>query len=92
MTAQDFTAIATGDHSLLHEVEEIVVDSHRRLYLGEGKQWSRPVAYRWIRYEDPMPVERLAEAVERLERMGAMFDAGAVDKACKEAAKTGFSN
>ena len=92
MAAQDFSAIATGDHSLLRQVESIVVDSHRRLYLSEGKPWSRPVAYRWIRYEDPMPVARLVEAVERLERVGATFDREAVEKACTEAAETGFSS
>ncbi len=92
MATQDFSAIATGDHSLLRQVEAIVIDSHRRLYLSEGKQWSRPVAYRWVRYEDPMPVERLAEAVKRLENMGATFDPEAVEKACKEAARAGFSS
>ncbi len=92
MAAQDFSAIATGDHSLLRQVEAIVVESHRRLYVSEGKPWSKPVAYRWVRYEDPMPVERLAEAVERLEKLGAMFDREAVEKACKEAARTGFSS
>jgi hypothetical protein len=92
MAAQDFNVIAAGDDSLLREVEAIVVDSHRQLYLSEGKRWSKPVAYRWIRYEDSMPVQRLAEAVEKLEEMGATFDREAVDKACTEAAGTGFSS
>ena len=92
MAGQDFSAIATGDDSLLREVEAIVVDSHRRLYLSEGKTWSKPVAYRWIRYEDSMPIQRLAEAVEKLEQAGATFDREAVEKACKEAAGTGFSS
>jgi hypothetical protein len=92
MAVQDFSAIAADDDSLLRQVEAIVVDSHQRLYLSEGKPWSKPVAYRWIRYEDPMPVERLAEAVERLETMGATFDREAVEKACKEATGAGFSS
>ncbi len=92
MATQDFPAIATGDSSLLRQVEAIVVESHRRLYLRDGQLWSRPIAYRWIRYENPMPVQRLAEAVERLVRLGATFDSKAVEKACKEAAAAGFSS
>jgi hypothetical protein len=74
---------------LLREVEEIVVAAHRELWTKEGKPWSRPSAYRWLRYEDPAPVERLAEGVRRLRRRGAKFDAKAVDKACAKASKTG---
>jgi hypothetical protein len=72
---------------LLTEIEEIVVAAHRGLWAKEGKAWSRPVAYRWLRYEDPAPVERLAEGVRRLRRRGAAFDAEAVDKACAKASK-----
>jgi len=39
-----------------------------------------------------MPVERLAEGVERLVGEGATFDAAAVDKACAKASGRGFSN
>jgi hypothetical protein len=90
MAEQDFTTIATGDASLLRQVESIVVESHRRLYRSQGRAWSRPIAYRWIRYEHPMPVQRLAEAVEKLEKLGAEFDPEAVEKAWKEAPKAGF--
>jgi hypothetical protein len=74
---------------LLREVEEIVVAAHRELWTREGKQWSPPAAYHWLRYEDPAPVERLAEGVRRLRKKGARFDAKAVDKACARASKTG---
>jgi hypothetical protein len=92
MATQDFTVIAAGEPSLLHQVEQIVVDGHRRLYAAEGKPWSRPVAYRWLRYEDPMPVARLGEGVEKLIRLSVRFDPLAVEKACTEAARSGFSN
>jgi hypothetical protein len=92
MKGQDFSDIAAGDPSLLDQVEAIVVEAHRRLYEKEGRAWSRPVAYRWLRYEDPMPVERLLEGVEKLELEGATFDRGAVEKACAEGVAGGFSN
>jgi hypothetical protein len=92
MAARPFSEIAAGHPSLLEEVELIVLDSHRRLYESQGKRWSRPLAYRWLRYEDPVPVERLADGVERLTGEGATFDAAAVDKACAEAVARGFSN
>jgi hypothetical protein len=92
MAEQDFETIAGGEPSLLRQVEAIVVDSHRRLYAAEGREWSKPVAYRWLRYEDPMPVERLAEGVEKLDRLGATFEADAVEKAVAEAFRRGFSN
>jgi hypothetical protein len=92
MAARPFSELAAGDPSLLQEVEGIVLDSHRRHYARQGKPWSRPIAYHWLHYEDPMPVERLAEGVKRLAGEGATFDAGAVDKACALAAVRGFSN
>ncbi|HET9411043.1 MAG TPA: hypothetical protein VFO75_04075 [Candidatus Dormibacteraeota bacterium] len=92
MAGQDFSDIARGEPSLLGEVEAIVVEAHRRLYENEGKPWSRPIAYRWLRYENPMPVERLLEGVEKLELAGGAFDDGAVEKACAEGLARGFSN
>jgi hypothetical protein len=91
MAGQAFADIAGGDPSLLGQVEAIVVEAHRRLYEREGREWSRPVAYRWLRYENPMPVERLLEGVEKLEVAGATFDDAAVDKACAEGVARGFS-
>jgi hypothetical protein len=88
MAGQEFATIAP----LLPPVEEAVLQAHCKLYAGEGRAWSRPIAYRWLRYEDPMPVERLREAVEKLARRGAEFDAAAVDKACMQAVSEGFSN
>jgi hypothetical protein len=92
MSEQEFSIVAQGDPGLLRLVEEIVVDAHRRLDEAEGKSWSPPDAYRWLRYENPMPVQRLREGVEKLSQLGATFDAAAVEKACAEAVARGFSN
>ena len=92
MVRQDFGTISAGEPSLLRRVEGIVVESHRRLYAQQGRPWSPPVAYHWLRYEDPLPVARLLEGVKKLRRRGAIFDAEAVEKACKEAGKGGFLN
>jgi len=92
MATQPFSEIAAGDPSLLEEVERIVLDTHRRHFEKQGKPWSRPLAYHWLRYEDPMPVERLLEGVRRLAGEGATFEAAAVDKACMQGVERGFSN
>ena len=89
MATRPFDELASG---LLQEVEAIVLDSHRKLYERQARPWSRPIAYHWLHYEDPMPVERLRAGVERLSELGANFDADAVDKACALAAERGFSN
>ena len=68
MAGQEFqTLVETG---LLRQVETVVVEAHRNLYLSEAREWSPPLAYRWLRYEDPMPVERLLEGTKRLRRRG----------------------
>ena len=90
MAVQEFHALV--ESGLLRRVEEIIVEAHRNLYLGEGKEWSAPIAYRWLRYEDPMPVERLMDGTKRLRRRGAEFNGDAVEKACQEASKRGFLN
>jgi hypothetical protein len=88
MRRQDFDVLI--ESGLLTQVEQIVVESHRKLYLAEGKEWSRSIAYRWLRYEDPMPVERLAEGVEKLRKRSARFDPEAVEKVCANGAQIGF--
>ena len=90
MATHDYSELIRGE--LLRDVEEIVVAAHRTLYRTEGRRWSKPAAYHWLRYEDPDPVARLADGVRRLRKRGAKFDAGAVDKACAEASKRGFLN
>jgi hypothetical protein len=90
MAGQEFQDLV--ESGLLRQVEDVVVEAHRNLYLAEGKEWSAPVAYRWLRYEDPMPVERLLDGTKRLRREGAEFKSDAVDKACQEASKRGFLN
>ena len=92
METQDFVLLTAGHPSLLRQVELIIIDSHRRLYEAKGKPWSEPIAYHWLRYEDPMPVTRLAEGLHSLLRSRANLDVEAVDKACAEAHKRGFSN
>jgi hypothetical protein len=90
MAVQDFADLVRG--GLLPQVEMIVLDAHRGLYEADGRAWSRPIAYHWLRYEDPMPVDRLREGVKRLRGRGASFSLDAVDKACTEALKNGFLN
>lgn len=92
MEHQDFATLVRGEPGLLRQVEAIVVEGHRRLHAASGKAWSRPLAYRWLRYEDPMPVARLSEGVRRLKEEGVAFDADAVEKACAVARQMGFSN
>ena len=84
--------MTAGEPSLLRQVEGIVVEGHRRLYAAQGRPWSKPIAYRWLHYEDPLPVARLLNGVKRLRRRGASFDAEAVDKACAEVGDNGFLN
>ncbi|HET9780605.1 MAG TPA: hypothetical protein VFR33_02415 [Candidatus Dormibacteraeota bacterium] len=86
MAVQDFDRLVSG--GLLRQVEEIVVDA----YLNSHPGASRPEAYHWLHYEDPDPVARLADAVRKLGKEDAPFDGEAVDKACTEASKLGYSN
>ena len=92
MALQDFAELTAGKPSLLRKVELIVIASHRRLYAARGKPWSEPIAYHWLRYEDPMPVARLTDGLRQLLDEGGDVDANAVDKACTEARKRGFPN
>jgi hypothetical protein len=91
MARQEFTELTVGNPSLMRQVELIVVDGHRRLYLAKGKPWSEPIAYHWLHYEDAQPVARLADGLRRLLRQRVKVDAEAVDKACAEARRRGFS-
>lgn len=91
MAIQDFTDLTAGEPSLLRQVELIVLESHRRLYAETGQAWSEPIAYHWLRYEDPIPVARLADGLRRLLLEGASLDGDAVDKACADARIRGFS-
>ena len=86
MAGQDFASLLQA--GLLREVEQLTVQT----YLSAHPGASLPDAYHWLRYEDPDPIARLAEGVRRLRREGATFDARAVDKACAEALKLGYSN
>ena len=86
MAGQPFSTVV--DSGLLRDVEEIVVAA----YLTEHPGTSRPDAYRWLRYEDPAPVERLVEGARKLAGRSAQFSEVAVDKACAKASKLGYLN
>ena len=86
MAAADFEVLV--DSGLLTDVEEIVV----RAYLSAHPGASRPEAYRWLHYEDPDPVSRLAIGVSRLRQDGAEVEGDAVDKACAKASAKGLLN
>jgi hypothetical protein len=88
LARQDFAELVSS--RLLSDVEEIVIEAHRRLYETGGQEWTRPIAYHWLRYENPDPVARLKDGVKRLRKRGAVFDADAVEKACVKASKKGF--
>lgn len=90
MTQQEFATVSAGEPSLLRQAEEIVVESHRRLYESEGRAWSKAIAYKWLRFEDPMPLVRLQDGLKELRRRAAGIDPDAVDKVCKDAVKDGF--
>ena len=91
MERQDFAKLSAGEPSLLRQVEEIVIETHRRLYEREGRPWSKPLAYRWLRFENPLPVTRLRDGLKQLKKRAAEIDLDAVDKVCKDAVKHGFS-
>lgn len=81
MRSQPFPALR--ESGLLESVEVLVVSLHRSVF---GEPWAPPQAYRWIRYEDPEPVVRLGEAVDRLR---AEADSRGVDLGGWEAARKG---
>jgi hypothetical protein len=91
MARQDFATLSAGEPSVLRQAEEIVIEGHRRLYEADGRAWSKPTAYRWLRFEDPMPVARLRDGLRELRERAADIDPQAVDKVCKDATKLGFS-
>ena len=91
MRERPFTELIEGAPSLMALCEQAVIEAHRALWLREGRQWSLPVAYHWLRYEDPMPVERLREGVERLGAFGAPFDASRVTAAEEMARRLGYN-
>ena len=67
MAQTPFERLLEADPPLLGEVETIVVAAHRDRYeAAGGTDWTEPKAYRWLRYEDPDPVTRLADGVRRL--------------------------
>jgi hypothetical protein len=86
MAGREFSTLV--DSGLLRDVEEIVVEAYLESHPGA----KRPAAYRWLRFEDPAPLERLTEGVHKLSGSGARFSGEAVDKACAKAVKLGYLN
>lgn len=67
MAQQPFDRLLEGDPPLLPAVEAIVVAAHREWYEASGRaDWTQPMAYHWLHYEDPDPVARLADGVRQL--------------------------
>jgi hypothetical protein len=90
MQERPFPELVAGSPSLIALAERAVVDAHRALWTARGERWSRPVAYRWLHYEDPMPLERLRDGVNRLAAAGAPFDAELVAAVETAAATRGY--
>ena len=87
MRAQPFESVPS---ELLTGVERLVVEEHRVLFSEVlGLEWSPPVAYRWIRYEDPDPIGQLIRASERLAEEWRRHPAGARRRAEFEAWERG---
>ena len=86
MAGADFHALV--ESGLLTDVEEIVV----RAYVSAHPGATRPEAYSWLRFEDPDPVARLADGVNRLLEEGTRLDLNAVDKAWAKASARGLLN
>ncbi|MDQ6771718.1 MAG: hypothetical protein M3024_01820 [Candidatus Dormibacteraeota bacterium] len=64
MRRQDFDRLRL---ELLPLLESLTVLEHATLHRDlRGESWAPPNAYRFIRYEDPEPVTRLAAASQRL--------------------------
>lgn len=91
MRERPFTELIEGSPSLMALCEQVVIEAHRALWRREGREWSLPVSYHWLRYEDPVPVERLREGVERLSALGAPFEASLVGAAEEVARRLGYS-
>ena len=89
MRTQGFDSLISGDPSLLELVEQATVDAHRRWCALGGRDWSEPLAYRWLRYEDPDPVARLADGLARLCAAGVEVDAALAHRALDAARKLG---
>jgi len=79
MRAQPFESVSP---EMLEGVERLVVEEHRVLFSNVlGEPWSRPVAYRWIRYEDPDPIGQLIAATERMDEEWARHPEAAAARA-----------
>lgn len=70
MARQPFELMVEGGDPLLASAERVVLDAHRRWREDRLQQtWTAAAAYRWLRFEDPDPVRRLIDGVDRLARV-----------------------
>jgi hypothetical protein len=64
MRGQDFGRV---ERELLPEIEGLILAEHAAVHRDLLEEpWSRPRAYRWIRYESSDPIARLLAASHRL--------------------------
>lgn len=67
MAVQPFERMVEGADPLLAMAEGVVVDAHRRWRQDLlNETWTVASAYRWLHFEDPEPVRRLIDGVDRL--------------------------
>lgn len=90
MAGQPFEELSAGSPSLLSLVEDCIVAAHRLLWEARGLEWTRHTAYHWLHYEDPLPVERLADGLRRLLEAGASFDPKCAALALDSARRMGY--
>ncbi|GAC1658660.1 MAG: hypothetical protein NVS9B1_19040 [Candidatus Dormibacteraceae bacterium] len=90
MAEQPFSALTEGDPSLLGQVEKLVVEGHHRWHRSRRRPWSRPDAYRWLRYEDPDPLARLIDGARRLAAEGVVLEGAELNAALAIARRHGF--
>jgi hypothetical protein len=66
---EELIAARSIEHgSLLKAMENIVVREHAELFRDAlEERWSRPRAYRWLRYESHDPIARLIDGTLRLQ-------------------------
>ena len=91
MRRQSFESMIAGEPSLLRLVEKAIIDAHRRRYALDGRVWTEPAAYRWLRYEDPDPIARLTDGLIRIVAEGGEVDAGLAGRAVASARELGYS-
>ena len=90
MARQPFERMVEGGDPLLPRAERLVVEAHRRGREALGQEaWTPAAAYRWLRFEDPDPIRRLIDGVDRLSPV-AEVDEHALELVIERAAGIGY--